>query len=72
VGCEENQKEEYCQEMDEVMQGVQGNVDIVIGGDMNGHVGCNRIDYDRVHRGYGYGERNKAGERLLDFATANE
>lgn len=27
---------------------------------MNGHVGCNIIDYDRVHEGNGFGERVEA------------
>ncbi|XP_060872665.1 uncharacterized protein LOC132946637 [Metopolophium dirhodum] len=46
--------------------------EIGIGGDMNGHVGCDRTGYDRVHGGYGFGLRNDAGRKVLDFATAYE
>jgi len=32
-------KEEFWREMDDVMQGMPGKEDILIGGDLNGHVG---------------------------------
>lgn len=30
----------------------------------------NRRDYDKVHRGYGFGEKSEAGERILDFVSS--
>ena len=72
IGCEESLKEEFWREMDEIVQGIPGREDIVIGGDMNGHLGSNRTGYERVHGGYGFGERNYMGERVLDFAQAYE
>lgn len=47
------------------MQGVQGNENILIGGDMNEHVGCDRIDYDRVHGGYRYGKGMRLERKYL-------
>ena len=35
---------------------------IVVGGDLNGHIGANVDAYDGVHGGYGFRERNADGE----------
>src|SRR6267154_1283405 len=43
---------------------------VVIGGDMNGHVGAKSDGYEGVHGGKGYDERNTEGEMLLEFAEA--
>ena len=40
-------------------------------GDFNGHIGCKSDGYEGVHGGFGYGERNPEGVRVLDFAVAN-
>jgi len=61
IVSEKNQKEEFWRQMDKVIQRIPGTEKIVIGGDMNGHVGCNRTGYDKVHGGYGFGFRNDAG-----------
>jgi len=45
---------------------------IVVGGDLNGHAGTNVDGYDGVHGGYGFGERNPDGERILEFCDAME
>ena len=45
---------------------------IVVGGDLNGHIGTNGDRYDAVHGGYGFGERNADGERILEFCDAME
>jgi len=45
---------------------------IVVGWDLNSHIGINVDGYDGVHGGYGFGVRNADGERLLDFCDAME
>ncbi|EDO34761.1 predicted protein, partial [Nematostella vectensis] len=40
-------------------------------GDFNGHIGSKASAYDGVHGGFGYGERNIEGERILEFSIAN-
>ncbi|XP_050521633.1 uncharacterized protein LOC126894562 [Daktulosphaira vitifoliae] len=72
VECDEIDMEVFCREMDEEMQGVPGNEDVVIGGDMNGHIGNERRGYERVHGGYGFSGKNEAGERILDFAVSQD
>lgn len=41
-------------------------------GDWNGHVGTESGAYREAHGGHGYGVRNTEGERILEFAIANE
>ena len=41
-------------------------------GDWNGHVGADAVDYEEVHGGHGFGKRNPAGDRILEFAQAND
>jgi len=43
---------------------------IIVGEDLNGHVGEEIQGYDGVHGGFGYGSRNDEGGRVLDFAVA--
>jgi len=42
---------------------------VVLPGDMNGHVvGSNSVGYDGTYGGYGFGDRNADGSRILEFA----
>ncbi|KAL6575841.1 hypothetical protein OROHE_000312 [Orobanche hederae] len=43
---------------------------LIIGGDLNGHVGVSRDGFESVHGGFGFGDRNEAGNGILDFALA--
>ena len=40
-------------------------------GDWNWHVGEKAGGFEDVHSGFGYGTRNSEGERILEFAMAN-
>jgi len=41
---------------------------VVLVGDMNGHVGSSNVGCDGMHGGFGYGNRNADGSRILEFA----
>jgi hypothetical protein len=43
-----------------------------IRGNLNGHVGSNRVGLDGVHEGFGYGNRNQEGEDILKFVLAHD
>ena len=43
---------------------------LLIGGDLNGHVGSTNVGFERVHGGFGYGSRSQEGEDVLNFALA--
>ena len=49
---------------------IEGNCVLFPCGDFNGHIGTNAAGYDGVHGGYGFGDRNMDGERLLEFAES--
>ena len=52
------------------MQAVKRSERLVVAGDLNGHVGSDRIGYEEVHGGHGVGAPNEYGIKVLDFATA--
>ena len=37
-------------------------------GDFNGHLGCDRLNYEENSGMHSIGNRNEGGQRLLDFA----
>ena len=43
---------------------------VVITGDLNGHVGKEAEGFENLHGGFGYGVRNREGERILEFSSA--
>ena len=43
---------------------------IILGGDLNGHVGKTISGYEDVHGGFGYSVRNAEGERILEVGLA--
>ena len=43
---------------------------LLIGGDLNGHVGATNVGFEHVHGGFGYGSRSQEGEGVLNFALA--
>ncbi|KAK9089100.1 hypothetical protein Scep_016601 [Stephania cephalantha] len=55
--------------MDGFMQSIPLDEKVFIGGDLNGHVGASNDRFERVHGGFGYGNRNEEGESILEFAS---
>ena len=41
---------------------------LILGGDLNGHVGSATDGFEGVHGGFGFGRRNMEGEMLLEMA----
>ena len=67
VGCDEEEKEAFWEEMTQVMQGREK---IWIGGDLNGHVGLGNKGNEECMGNCGMGIRNEEGERIISFAKA--
>ena len=42
---------------------------VIVGGDLNGHIGRKSDGFESIHGGVGYGDRNKDGEKILEFGT---
>ncbi|KAK9125722.1 hypothetical protein Scep_014568 [Stephania cephalantha] len=55
--------------MDGFMQSIPLDEKVFIGGDLNGHVWASNDRFERVHGGFGYGNRNEEGESILEFAS---
>ncbi|XP_043687728.1 uncharacterized protein LOC122638941 [Telopea speciosissima] len=70
AGLDESVKIQFWEHMDGLVQGFGSGDKIIIGGDLNGHVGRDHRGFEEVHGGYGVGERNEEGISVLDFAIA--
>ena len=46
------------------------NFDITTFRDLNGHIGKDNREYERVHGGQGFEEKNELGDTILNFALA--
>ena len=70
TGCPEYEKDQFWETIDSEMQAVKQSERLMVAGDLNGHVGSDRIGYEEVHGGHGVGAQNEDGIKVLDFATA--
>jgi hypothetical protein len=70
VGLNESIKKQFWEQLDALVSSVPISEKLFIGGDLNGHVGSTRVDFDMVHGGFRYGSRNQEGEGILNFVLA--
>ncbi|KAK3543382.1 hypothetical protein QTP70_018404, partial [Hemibagrus guttatus] len=68
VGCELEEKERFWSELDEVMESIPTGDRVVIGADLNGHVGEGNTGDEEVMDKFGVKERNLEGQMAVDFA----
>ncbi|XP_063586312.1 uncharacterized protein LOC134763683 [Penaeus indicus] len=50
----------------QIVRGIPEEEDIIIGADLNCHVGETARGYEACHGGFGYGLRNEEGEKMLE------
>ena len=72
TGCKEEVKEEFYEGFKQLIVATKLDEIILVGGDMNGHVGTEAVGFPEVHGGMGYGTRNEDGERLLEYCESLE
>ncbi len=70
VGYEEEEKEEFWEEMGQEIGAMPSGERVLVGADLDGHIGRDRDGVARVHGGWGVGEKNEGGERIMEFVTA--
>ena len=63
-------KKQFWEDLDSLVSTVPVSEKLLIGGDLNGHVGVTNVGFERVHGGFGYGSRSQEGEDVLNFALA--
>ena len=64
------EKDEFWDTIGPVVSGISEREVVVIGGDLNGHVGALAEGYEGVHGGSGFRVRNTEGVRILEFGEA--
>ena len=67
-GRSEEEKEKFYEDLTAKVQSRHGICFVL--GDFNGHVGRSSLGYIGIHGGFGWGERNRDGERILEFADS--
>ena len=72
TGLEESTKDAFYDSLQTVISELPDKETVIPCGDWNGHVGREAAGYEGVHGGSGYGERNVDGDRVLEFAVAND
>ena len=66
-----NEKEEFYYQLQEIVNDMKYQENIILCGDWNGHIGVDRTTYEMNIGAYSIGNRNEAGQRLLDFVKIN-
>ncbi|GKD73213.1 craniofacial development protein 2-like protein [Tanacetum coccineum] len=72
VGLSDAEKKRFWDALDELVREYPTDERLIIGGDLNGHIGAATDGYEGVHGGFGFKDRNKEGHTILEFATAHE
>nr|GFD29776.1 craniofacial development protein 2-like [Tanacetum cinerariifolium] len=57
--------------LEEMVRECPTNQRLIIGDDLNGHIGAAADGYAEVHGVFGFGDRNEEGCTVLEFATAH-
>ena len=71
TGRNESEKDDFYDDLLSVTTSIPPSEIMFICGDLNGHVGEKAEGYEGIHGGHGFGTRNTEGERILEFANAN-
>ena len=72
VGCLTEEKDKFWTDLDEVVESIPKEERVVIGADLNGHVGEGNRGDENVMGRYGDKARNAEGQMVVDFATRME
>ena len=70
VGCTEEEKETFWEQMDEELSSTLDDERVIVGGHLNGHIGRSREGIERIHGGWGMGDRNDEGGKIVDNTMA--
>ncbi|GKG12838.1 craniofacial development protein 2, partial [Tanacetum coccineum] len=73
LGLGEAEKKSFWDSLDDLFRECSTTQQqLIIAGDLNGHIGAEVDGFSSVHGGFGYGVRNKEGRTILEFATAHD
>ena len=66
VGEKEVNKEEFTKDLECMINNIPEGEKVIIGADLNAHLGEGGEGYRRIHGGEGYGKRNAEGQKALE------
>jgi hypothetical protein len=66
-----NEKDEFYQSLQELYENATNQENIVVLGDLNGHIGINREGIENIFGAHSIGNKNPEGERIIDFCVFN-
>ncbi|XP_063613540.1 craniofacial development protein 2-like [Penaeus indicus] len=72
IGCEDQEKEEFREQLEQSVREIPEKEEIILGTDQNCHVGKTARGYEACHGGFGYGLRNEEGEKMLETLESLE
>ncbi|EYC22247.1 hypothetical protein Y032_0017g3239 [Ancylostoma ceylanicum] len=72
MGCAADEWNSFYEDLEQYVHSIEDEEVLLLGGDLNGHIGEEREGFDRWHGGYGYGTRNEEGQRILEFAAMSD
>ena len=70
TGRSQEEKANFWEAVWKLIEGIKKTERIMLGGDLNGHVGKGSDGYEGIHGRQGYGMRNAEGKRILEFCEA--
>ena len=70
-GRPQEEKENFYQTLQQVADSCDVDEDVVVMGDLNGHVGTDRQGYEACLGHFSIGDRNDEGQTILDFCIRN-
>lgn len=72
VGLSENEKNDFYEQLQSLVANVPASEELFVHGDCSGHIGSNSDEYNEWHGGQAIGQHNPEGERVHEFAVAND
>ena len=71
-GCSQEEKDLFWNQLESILTGIPEGEELIVAGDLNGHVGMDREGIERWHRGWAIGMKegmkNEEEERVLEMA----
>ncbi|XP_068203667.1 uncharacterized protein [Palaemon carinicauda] len=58
TGCPEEEKDDFSRQLDQEMSNIPNEEQLMMRGDLNGHVGRNSQGLERIYGGWAMGDRN--------------
>ncbi|GJY38489.1 retrovirus-related pol polyprotein LINE-1 [Tanacetum coccineum] len=72
VGLGEAEKKSFWDSLDDLVRECSMTQQLIVAGDVNGHIGANADGFSSVHGGFGYGVRNEEVHSILEFDAVHD